>query len=184
MNLAKNWLLFLALFLIGRRIYVSIPNPAIVSPAVRVVEAREELAPGVTESQEVKVWYLKSNYSEEDLRKAIYQVFGTQARLALAVAKAENNPSVKNWWERVNCWGDSFDKGEYSVGPFQINLAKQCGKGAKVHWNKVPGETLEEKAEWLKNPYNNAVIARRIEVESKGFYPWTGYTSGNYLKYY
>jgi len=51
LKLARNWLIFLALFLIGRRIYVSIPTP-IVSPAVHIVEAREEPrpAPRVSES--------------------------------------------------------------------------------------------------------------------------------------
>lgn len=108
-------------------------------------------------------------------------LFGKDWKIALAVAESECNSGRPDWPRCVNSWGDSYDEGEYSVGWGQVNLAKQSGRGRKVHWDKVPGKDLKEKAEWLKNPENNLVAMHAVYVGwGKSFNPWTGFTSGNF----
>ena len=69
---------------------------------------------------------------------------------------------------------------EYSVGIFQINLADNYGQGRRIHWNKVPGDTLEEKTAWLQTPKNNVDLAFEMSRGGTDWNQWAGYTSGWY----
>lgn len=103
-----------------------------------------------------------------------YKIFGEKdGKIAYAIAKAESN---------LNPTRVHRDNVECSVGLFQINIVKGDGLGAKVHWDKIPGETLNEKIEWLSVPENNILIAKFI-YGSSGFYPWTVYKNGVYKSF-
>lgn len=104
----------------------------------------------------------------------INTIFRKDAKVAIAVMKNECNPQNKLF---PTCHKTITSK-EYSVGIFQINIQSAT---SKVHYNRIPGETLEEKVEWLKDPFNNTLMAYWI-FQNSGWYPWTAYTSGNYLK--
>lgn len=126
--------------------------------------------------------------TKESVDAYMKQIFGRDYKLAHAVAMVEGYPKTdKPDWGKSYCWHkveDGQNKGEYSVGIFQINIIQGCkGEGNKVHWKRIPGETLQEKIDWLSNPYNNIVFARMMQIEHDGFSAWSGYTSGNYLKH-
>ena len=113
----------------------------------------------------------------------ITEVFGDDAPRAIAVAKAESglNPNRENRGTVGSIPRLPNYKGECSIGLFQINLASDGCQGAKVHWAKVPGETLDEKIAWLKVPKNNISLAKKIyDSAGKSFQPWGAYTSGAY----
>jgi hypothetical protein len=101
-----------------------------------------------------------------DTQKLIYQVFGEKDwKIAYAIAQAESG------LDETRC---HIDENEYSCGLFQINL--------RAHQVKVPGETLEEKAEWLKVPANNIITAKFIRATS-GWRAWSVYLNESYLKF-
>jgi len=112
----------------------------------------------------------------EDYRAYVKTIFGSQWKIAFAVSQSECNYSRREWPYCVNSWAK-----ERSVGPFQINIAQNDGKGAKIHWDKIPGETLKDKELWLADWKNNVVMAYRIYRES-GWQAWTAYTSKSYLQ--
>lgn len=111
-----------------------------------------------------------------ELKNYLKTVFGKEWKTAFGVAQSECNSGRKDWPKCKNSWAK-----EYSIGWFQINLAQDSGKGAKIHWDKVPGKTLQEKEDWLGNPYNN-VLAAKLVYDQSGFNAWTAYTSKNYLR--
>lgn len=111
--------------------------------------------------------------TQTEIESYIKTIFGRDAKTAIAVSRNECGPTNKNY---PSCQFHTAH--ENSIGLFQINLMSQY---AKVHYDRVPGETLEEKIEWLKDPHNNVLMAYWIYSHS-GWYPWTAYTSGNYLK--
>lgn len=117
----------------------------------------------------------KTKPTVEEVKDYLKVIFGSQWKLAWAVAEAECNHTRREWPYCVNSW-----EAERSIGMFQINIAKNNGLGAKVHWDKIPGKNLKEKELYLSDWRNNILIAHVIYSQS-GFYPWTGYTSGNYL---
>lgn len=126
--------------------------------------------------------------TKEEVESYVKQVFRGNSKLAYAVAMVEGYPKGdSDDWGRVFCWyrwdeEKKEHKGEYSVGVFQINIIEGCnGEGDKVHYDRIPGDNLEEKVEWLSNPFNNILFARMLTLEQDGFHAWTGYTSGNYL---
>jgi len=110
--------------------------------------------------------------TQNEIEAYIRTIFGTDARVAIAVSHNECNPKHRDYPACV-----LHTKAEYSVGIFQINLYNE---NHWIHAKKVPGATMDEKIEWLKNPYNNTLIAFKIFSDS-GFNPWTAYSSGNYL---
>lgn len=110
--------------------------------------------------------------SKEEIESYIRTIFGKDARVAIAVSHNECNPRHPHYPACV-----LHTDAEYSVGIFQINL---YNKSHWIHAQKVPGKTMEEKIEWLKDPYHNTLIAFKIFKDS-GFHPWTAYSSGNYL---
>ena len=110
--------------------------------------------------------------TQEEIEKYIKTIFGKEARIAIAISHNECNPANAKY-PRCILHSDV----EYSVGIFQVNLynSKQW-----IHAGRIPGATMEEKAEWLKNPFNNTLYAYWVYQKS-GWNPWTAYTSGNYL---
>lgn len=112
--------------------------------------------------------------TQREIEDYVRIIFGNEAAgTAIAVSKNECSPNHRDYPYCV-----LHTSAEYSVGVFQINL---YNKDHWVHAAKVPGEKMSDKIEWLKDPYHNTLIAYKIYQES-GFYPWTAYTSGNYLK--
>ena len=99
--------------------------------------------------------------------------FGDDARDMKAIAMAESHLIADK---------ENIAEKDCSIGWFQINLAHDFCNGKKVHWDKVPGETLEEKKEWLKIPENNVIIAKFI-LATQGKRAWSAYSSGAYLKF-
>ena len=71
-------------------------------------------------------------------------------------------------------------EGSPDYGVAQINLPT---------WkDEIPGDTEQDKIEWLRDPDNNLKIARMIYDDSlkrngDGWLPWTAYTSGRYKDY-
>lgn len=102
----------------------------------------------------------------------IRTIFGSDARVAIAIQHNECNP-LNKLYPRCRLTSQVED----SVGIFQINLKTPT---TKVHFDRVPGNTLEEKVEWLKDPYNNTLMAYWI-FKTSGFNPWTTYKNGSYL---
>lgn len=99
----------------------------------------------------------------EEIKAHIKTIFGKDAKMALAVAEGECRGL------RPNC--KLVTPREHSVCQFQINI--------KAHSAKIPGNSVEEKEAWLKNPFNCNVMAKII-FDASGWYPWTAYTSGAY----
>lgn len=122
-----------------------------------------------------------SQVSLSQVEKIVRETFPEEPTVAVAVAKAESglNPNRENRGKANGKY-----KGECSIGLFQINLRSDGCTGKKVHWDKVPGETLEEKVEWLKVPENNAKIARDIyDGRGGNWYAWGAYTNGSYKQH-
>lgn len=141
------------------------------SPSVSTEATPEPVVEDVQEQEE------QSEYDMEDLKRYLREIFGSDWKVAYSVAQVECNSNRPEWPRCSFSW-----EKEHSIGWFQINIAQEGGHGKKVHWDKIPGESLEEKEEWLKNPYNNILMAKIIHDRSGSFNPWTGYTSGNYLR--
>jgi len=109
-------------------------------------------------------------YSQDEIEDYIKTIFGKDSDLAIRVQHSECSPANRNYPRCVY----HTDR-EYSVGIFQINL---FNKDHSIHAGKIPGETMAEKIEWLKNPYNNTLVAFKIFKDS-GFYPWSAYKRGD-----
>ncbi len=108
-------------------------------------------------------------YSDIELDKVesyIRKVFGKDGKVAVAVAKGECRGLNQN------CRLVTVK--EHSVCQFQINI--------KAHYDKIPGKDLDEQEKWLMNAQNCTLMAYQI-FKTSGWYPWTSYTSGTYLKY-
>jgi hypothetical protein len=101
------------------------------------------------------------------------EYFGQDADVMRAIAKAESgqNSEKENITER-----------DCSIGLFQINLAYGYCGGKKIHWDKIPGDSLEDKKAWLKDPDNNMIIAKFI-LATQGKQAWTVYQTGAYKEF-
>lgn len=128
--------------------------------------------PVSTESQEAPTRSQDDLQTQQEIESYIRTIFGKDARVAIAVSHNECSPQHRDYPACV-----LHTQHEYSVGIFQLNLFNERHW---IHAAKVPGETMDEKIEWLKNPYHNTLVAYKIFKDS-GFHPWTAYTSGNYL---
>lgn len=111
-----------------------------------------------------------SSPQAKEINTYMKTIFGENYNMAHAVQQVEcsdRNPAYPK------CINRNLPI-EYSCGIFQINI--------KAHWNKIPvGKTYQEKCDYLNNPYNNILVAYKI-FSDQGFQPWSGYTSGRYLK--
>jgi hypothetical protein len=117
----------------------------------------------------------------EAIRKYINVIFGAQGKTAYAISLAEGKAKKLYKGEVVyNVNAIHKSDAELSIGIFQINLKS---KETLVHWARVPGQTEAEKIEWLKNPYNNVLMAYWIYSNHNNFNAWSVYTSNTYLAY-
>lgn len=150
----------------------STPTPT-VSPAAMAITADPTVSP-VPQT----VSALIEQY--EPIKQYINTIFGRNAATAYAVAFAESGKWDKDTGRpyfvssAVNASGI-----ETSVGVFQINLKSAV---AKVHYDRIPGQSLADKIEWLQNPYHNVLFAYWI-YSTSGFHPWSVYSSGKYLAF-
>ncbi len=111
--------------------------------------------------------------TQKEIEAYIKTIFGKDAKIAIAVSRNECSPHNAQY---PRCQFKTSK--ENSIGIFQINIESAT---TKVHFYRIPGKTLEEKIEWLKDPFNNTLMAYWI-FKNSNWYPWTAYTSGNYLK--
>ena len=87
----------------------------------------------------------------ENINQTIYREFKNEAPTAQGVFFCESGLKAR----AVSKTGD--------YGVSQINLS--------AHRNKVPGETDQQKIDWLFNFQNNLKLAKYI-YDTSGFYPW------------
>lgn len=133
---------------------------------------------------------LQQDYSletREDIENYILEVFGEEiGKVAIAVGMSESHliPEKTLIADAGHySWSSPTYKGECSVGLFMINLASDGCNGKRVHYDKVPGDTLEQKIEWLKDPKNNIDFAKKIYDSRGNFTAWSAYTGGGYKKF-
>lgn len=139
------------------------PDPA---PDTQTVK---EVKPVVEEGRKD----VQSREGREEIIELIRNAFPEDPNVAVAIAMGESSLDPTRTHK---------DYKECSIGLFQINLAKGDCAGKKIHWDKVPGETAEEKIAWLQIPENNIKIARQI-YDAQGWVPWTVFTSAIYKKF-
>lgn len=172
----KYLLGFYILMLILGSAYLLQADNSIISPYVAqaqfVGNARPVSASGSALLVKAKAQTAGQITQQEEIEKYIKTIFGKDAKVAIAVSHHECGPTNKAY-PACNLHTNAED----SVGLFQINIQS---KTAKVHFARIPGETLEEKKEWLKDPYNNTLLAYWI-FQTSGWNPWSAYTSGRYL---
>jgi len=112
---------------------------------------------------------------QEEIEAYMKTIFGKDFRVARAVSHNECNPANAKYPACI-----LHSDVEYSVGLFQINLynSKQW-----IHAGRIPGKTMEEKVQWLKDPYNNILYAYWLfKASNNSWNAWTAYSSGNYLR--
>lgn len=172
-DVTTQWLIvFLAIFItLG---FVSAGVKYLINQGVNQAYAKVELiSPVVREITPTPTQTNKQIQDQEEIENYIKIIFKEDARIAIAVSRNECNPANK-FYPKCRFTTPHED----SVGIFQINLQSNAGK---VHYDRIPGDNLEEKVEWLKEPKNNVLAAFWIFTHS-GWNPWTAYTSGVYLK--
>ncbi len=146
------------------------PPPPTISPTTAPITPTPTVSPAPTSPLE----------QYEPIKQYINTIFGRNAATAYAVAFAESGK-----WDKDT--GRPFflssavnaSSIETSVGVFQINLKSAV---AKVHYDRIPGQSLADKIEWLQNPYQNVLYAYWVYTTS-GFHPWSVYSSGKYLAF-
>lgn len=112
--------------------------------------------------------------NQKDMLTYIKTMFGKEWKTAYAIAKAESGMKMT----ASNVWEDGKRNfGEHSVCIFQINIRKSA------HYDKVPGKTLNEKELWLISDYRNCILMAKIIRDGSGWYAWTAYTNGSYLRF-
>lgn len=148
-----------------------LPKTNIISP---YVQANEPVSTPVKTEQLIDTAKLEIETKEklvEDVMSYIKTIFGREGKMAIEVQSHECNPLRKDF---PRC--EKNDEIEYSCGLWQINL--------RYHAPKVPGDTLREKCDNLKNDWKlSTLIAHKIYSDSKGFWPWTWFKKVGYLKY-
>lgn len=151
-------------------------SPALVEGDNEDKAGRESAPPVKTEQANlVETEKQEAKFSQEEIDDYIDTIFGGKdGRIMRAINRVECNPANKAYPECVY-----HTEHEYSVGIFQINL---FNSKHWIHAKKVPGETMEEKVEALKDPYINTLVAYKIFSDSS-FTPWAGFTSGRYKAY-
>ena len=161
--LKYGYIFFTFAVIVGGKNYVEaqVISPLPNTPDIAVVFS----TPAPTPKPAVDIRVDKSKWVESEITNYIKKIFPDVYKTAIAIAWAECgfNPNCKNYTAR-----------ETSVGLYQINL--------KAHWDKVPGNTFEEKEAYLLNPFNNVLVARVIYLESN-WYPWSSFTNQSYLKF-
>jgi len=118
---------------------------------------------------------------QEEIKQYVYTIFGTHGHSAYAIAFAESKYyDIKTNQTYIAPGQVRKNDYELSVGLFQINLKS---RDVKVHYDRIPGVTIEEKITWLKNPFNNTLLAFWIFTTRQNFEAWSVYNDGSYLAY-
>jgi len=112
--------------------------------------------------------------TQEEIEAYVKTIFGRDGKVAIAVSHHECSPANGSYPACV-----ALTDREYSIGLFQINLKNSTHV---IHAAKVPGNSIEEKVEKLKDPFINTLIAYKIFKDSNGFHPWSAYKNLSYLK--
>lgn len=149
-------------------LYLSPADIKIVSPIPSAGESAK-IKPVVNYG--VLSWnYTEAKEPKTNIEKYIKTIFGKDGDIAYAIARAESGlrPSAK-----------LITKHETSIGIFQINIQSEQ---AKVHYHRIPGNTLNDKIAWLEVPENNVLMAYWIYSHS-GFSPWSVYKNNSYQNY-
>ena len=160
---------------------MKLQSPVVVTKAV--VEATSSAQIASTSGETTKGGQpIEPEYTQEEIKSYIKTIFRNEYQVACAVFTAESGlgtgeikPEAENNWNlRI----------EHSIGTAQINLYRIVnGQLQKIHWDKVPGKTKEEKIEWLKNPMNNILLAHYIKSSRGNWEAWSSYINGSYEKY-
>lgn len=122
-----------------------------------------------------KVYAVENDETQKEIDQYIKTIFGKDYKTAIAIQRAECNPKNKQYPYCRNISGI-----EHSIGVFQINIMRHHD-GKHIHWDKIPGDNLEQKEHFLSDPLNNVLIAYKIYQDS-GFEAWSAYTNGAYLQ--
>ena len=169
--LAEIWAIVLILGVASKHFPVldqpKTAQAAIISPLPdqKTATAAATITPTVSPTQE------RLN-EQTQIENYIRTIFGSDASVAIAVSHNECGPTNAAY---PKC--RLHTQVEDSIGLFQINLynAKQW-----IHAGRIPGDTMAEKINWLKNPYNNTLYAYWV-FKTSGWSPWSSYQSGAYL---
>ena len=135
----------------------------IISPVSEYLDIKQEIEPTLTPERIA---------TQKEIEAYVKTIFGKDARVAIAISHNECNPANARY-PRCILHSDV----EYSVGLFQINL---YNKDQWIHAGRIPGKSMDDKATWLKDPYNNTLYAYWV-FQKSGWHPWSAYTNGNYL---
>lgn len=134
----------------------------------------------VAEASEIELIEVKAEKpvtDSTDIKTLIRRSFPEVSDVAVAVAMGESRFNAKHV---NNSPAKGKYKGECSVGLFQINLSSNGCNGNKwVHAANIPGNTIDEKIQWLQIPENNIKYAREI-YKTGGWEQWGAYTNGAY----
>lgn len=101
----------------------------------------------------------------ETPQEVIRRVFGADARVMTAICESEGSWNAEAMNTTLN------KDGSWDIGICQINL--------KWNWDKIPGETKDEKVQNLKDPKTNIEVAKKV-FDSQGFWAWSDYKNGKY----
>lgn len=123
-----------------------------------------------------KVYAVENDLTQKEIDKYIRTIFGPEYKTAMAIQRGECNPANPRYPYCRNISGI-----EHSIGIFQINIMRHSD-GKHIHWDKIPGENLEEKEHFLLDPLNNVLIAYKIFKDS-GWTAWSAYTNGSYEQF-
>ena len=192
-NFAKTLIVvdFCMAMLIGMTLHSAWVEPiqsgvvkANISPVTFTKEELEAFfAPRKAEAKAIKSSEKKA-VTENEIEKAriIAEAFPNDPVLAIAVSMSEgfSDPKAENRGRARVLPNGKLYSGECSIGIFQINLKSDGCFGKKVHWDKVPGETLEEKITWLHDVKNNTSIAKIIAKDGTNWGAWSGFSTNRY----
>lgn len=110
----------------------------------------------------------------QEVKDYMRHKFGNNYKTACMVAYGES---------LGNRWGINSSPVEYSVSSWQVNLADNHGHGRKVHWDKIPGDTLQEKTDWLRHPVNSTDFVYDLTGGGNNFSMFGAWLNQSYLRH-
>ncbi len=136
----------------------------------RTVNAQEQ---SVLEfNLESKKAYLENPVTIQETKDYMRYKFGDNYKVACMVAYGESL-RTPNYVARNAL--------ETSAGIFHINLID--GSGRKVHWDKVPGETEDEKIAWLQVAKNAVDLTYKMSNGGTEWGQWMAHNNKSFLTY-
>ena len=116
--------------------------------------------------------YLENPQTLEEIKDYMRFKFGKNYQVACMVAYGESLRSPM---------AVARNPLETSAGIFHINIID--GSGNKVHWDKIPGETEQDKIDWLQVPKNAIDLAYKMSDKGTDWYQWGAFTNNSYLRF-